>query len=427
VNYLLVGNSAAAIAAVEAIRQADPEGRIALVAAEREHTYSRPLVSYRLARKVGDDLMSYRPADFYDRHRVEAHLGEEVVAVDPAARTVATRSGRTFAYDRLLLATGGRAIVPDIPGLAGARGVFTLTSYDDARRIDAYLTEHGVKQAVVLGGGMIGLKAAEALMARGVKVTVVELADRLLSATFDREASRMLEAALRRRGAAVCLGTTIERVLTSQGAVRGVRLTTALEVYAKVIVAAVGVAPEVGYLASSGIETARGVLVDDHLRTSAFGVYAAGDVAEAADMLLGGRRPIPILPLAYRQGRIAGRNMAGGDETYRGGIAMNSIEVCDLATISVGITAVEEADGYEILAERDAEAGIYRKVVLKDNRLVGVILIGDIDRAGLYTGLIQQRIDVAGIKHLLLSSEFGLLSLDPEYRKHMVSGPGIEV
>jgi len=427
VNYLIVGNSAAAIAAVEAIRQADPRGRITLVAAEPEHTYSRPLVSYRLAGKVGDDLMSYRPADFYDRHRVETCLGEEVVAVDTDARTVTARSGRTFTYDRLLLATGGRPIVPDIDGLAGARGVFTLTSYDDARRIDAYLTEHGVKQAVVLGGGMIGLKTAEALLARGVKVTVVELADRLLSATFDREASEMLETALRKHGAAVCLGTTIERVLTSQGAVRGVRLTTGLEVYCKVIVAAIGVAPELGYLAASGIETGRGILVDDHLRTSAVGVYAAGDVAEAADMLLGGRRPIPILPLAYRQGMIAGRNMAGADQAYRGGIAMNSIEVCDLATISVGLTAVDEADGYEVLADRDAAAGAYRKVVLRDNRIVGVILIGDIDRAGLYTGLIERRTDVGRIKHLLLSSEFGLLSLDPEYRKHMVSGPGIEV
>ena len=425
-NYLIVGNSAAAVGTVEAIRPLDPEGRITLIAAEDEHTYSRPLISYLLAGKVAAADMSYRPADFYAKHRVETVLGETVTAVRPQDHRVLTASGREFSYDKLLLATGGKPIVPPIPG-GDASGVFTFTSYQDARRLDDLLKSEPVREAVVLGGGMIGLKAAEALMARGLSVTIVELADRLLSATFDQAASRMLEEALRQKGASVCLQTTVEKVIVTQGTVRGVRLKSGLDIYCRILVVAIGVAPNLSYLEGSGIVTGRGIVVDQALRTSAEDIYAAGDVAEAFDLLLGLKRPIPILPLAYRQGMIAGRNMAGLEDSYDGGMAMNAIEVCGLPTISVGLTAVTEADGYEILVDQNTAAGTYRKVVLKDNRIVGVILVGNIDRAGVYTGLIERREDVGSVKHLLLSNEFGLMSLDPRYRKHMVSGPGIEV
>jgi NAD(P)H-nitrite reductase large subunit len=426
VNYLVIGNSTAAVGAVEGIRSVDPEGKITLLAAEPDHTYSRPLISYLLAGKVTPDRLDYRPADFYEKFKVEAKLGQEVVAVDIKAHTVATRGGEKFSYDKLIIATGGRPFVPEIAGLSGARGVFTFTAVDDARRIDQYLKEQAVKEAVVLGGGMIGLKAAEALIARGLQVAVVELADRLLSTSFDRPASELLEAAIERRHAAVCLGTTVEKVVTTAGAVSAVRLTGGGELSCQLLIVAIGVVPNVEFLKASGLKLGRGLIVDDHLRTSSPDVYAAGDVVEGWDFLAEKNRPLPILPLACRQGRIAGRNMAGRDESYLGGMPMNAIEICDLPTISVGLTTVS-GEPYEVLSVRNPERRTYRKVVLRENKIVGLILVGDIDRAGIFTGLIENKIDVGPIKHLLLSEEFGLLSLDSEYRKHMVSGPGIEV
>ncbi|NLX59448.1 MAG: NAD(P)/FAD-dependent oxidoreductase [Phycisphaerae bacterium] len=428
-NYLIVGNSAAAVGAIEAIRAADHDGRITLLAAEPDHTYSRPLISYLLAGKVAGERMSYRPADFYEAHGVEAHLGEEVARVDPAARAVTTAAGHRFEYDRLLLATGGKPFVPPIAGL-DTGGVFTFTQWDDVRRIESHLAEHAVRDAVVLGGGMIGLKAAEALMARGLKVTIVELADRLLSTTLDAEAGAILVEALRCRDAAVCLQTTVDRVLSRGGMIQGVHLTNDFEIYCQMLVVAIGVVPNVAFLAGSGIATRRGIVVDERMRTSAEDVYAAGDVVEADDVLLGEKRPIPILPLAYRQGFVAGRNMAGLDECYHGGMAMNSIEICDVPTISIGRTTVCDNcsdEGCEVLVRRDAKQGIYKKVVLREGRMVGVILVGEIDNAGIFAGLIERQLNVEALKPLLLSSEFGLLSLDSEYRKHMVSGPGIEV
>ena len=152
-RYVIVGNSAAAGGAVEGIRALDADGEITLIASEREHTYSRPLISYLLAGKVDQERMNYRPADFYVRHRVKTFLGEEVVGIDAEHRTVTTHTGKRFEYDRLLLATGGRPIVPPtIKGL-DAQGVFTFTTWDDARQIEAALSERHVKEAVVLGGG----------------------------------------------------------------------------------------------------------------------------------------------------------------------------------------------------------------------------------------------------------------------------------
>ena len=428
-NYLIVGNSAAAVGAIEGLRSADPEGCIMLLSGETDHTYSRPLISYLLAGKVDRQRMSYRPDDFYEKQAVDAQLGQDVVSVDTADRTVTTADGRQFEYDRLLLATGGRPFVPRIEGL-DCDGVFTFTSWQDVRRIEQHLEAHTVGEAVVLGGGMIGLKAAEALLARGLKVTIVELADRLLGTTLDAAASGILVEALQKRGAAVCLETTIDKVLSSGGAIKGVRLAGNLEIYCQMLVVAIGVVPNVGFLEGSRIETNRGIIVDERMRSSVEDVYAAGDVVEAHDLLLGEKRPIPILPLAYRQGYVAGRNMAGAEETYHGGMAMNSIEICDVPTVAVGQTTLCDDcqdDRYEVLTESDPQNGVYKKVVLQKDRMVGVILVGDIDKAGLYAGLIERKADVGAIKHLLLSSEFGLLSLDPEYRKHMVNGPGIEV
>lgn len=427
-NYTIIGNSSAAIGAVEAIRAVDDQGQIVIVSGEPEHTYSRPLISYRLAGKIGDDRMAYRPPDFYRAQKVETLLGETVTAVDPATKTVRLASGRQLTYGKLLLASGGKPILPPISGSEGMAGIFTFTSYGDVRKIEAYIDRRGgVNEAVVLGGGMIGLKTAEALMARGLRVTIVELADRLLSASFDATASGMLVAALENAGAAVSLRTTVKEVFGGSGGIKGVRLSAGAEIYCRLLIAAIGVRPETGYLAGSGIEVDRGVLVDEHMKTNIDDLYAAGDVAEGYDLLMGERRPIPILPLAYRQGMIAGFNMAGRSELYRGGIAMNAIEVGGLPTVSLGDSARGEDETHEVMSFHDARAGVYKKIVLSGGRVVGLILIGEIERAGIYAGLIERRVDVSSVKHLLLSDAFGLLSLDPQYRKHMVSGPGIEV
>jgi NAD(P)H-nitrite reductase large subunit len=423
-KYLIIGNGAAAIHAAEAIRKVDAAGSLAMVARESEHTYSRPLITYRLGGKVADSGMDYRAKDFYTSLNIQAHLGVEVSKIDTAARTVTCSDDREIGFDKLLLATGGAPIRPPAVGL-GAQGVFTFTTWADQRAVERFIVENNVKAPLVLGGGLIGLKTVEALVARNLPVHLVELADRILAITFDQAASNLAQKSLSAAGVHIHTGTTLTRAIVREGRVCGAELTDGTSIQCDMIILAIGVKPDLTLATGTSIAIDRGILVDDHMATSVPGIYAAGDVAQGLDAMSGQRRPIPILPAAARQGRIAGANMAGEDKCYGGGVAMNAVDVVGLPTISVGQTV--EQPGDEVLARLDEEANVYRKLVIRNNRLIGAIFIGNIERAGVFTGLIRTKLDVAAFKALLLSDEFGLLSLPADYRAHMVSGAGIEV
>lgn len=427
-RYVIIGNSAAAVGAIEAIREHDPDNPITVVADEPHHVYSRPLISYLLGGVIDESRMYYRPPDFYDRHKVQTMLGVEVVRVSPGEKTISLAGGGTLPYDRLLIATGGKPFVPPLPG-SGLNGVFTFTKWDEARHIARYIEDHEVESALVVGGGLIGLKTIEALVARGIKVTVVELADRILSTVFDRTASKLAERILRQEHVDVRTGTTVEEIIGRGGRVDHAVLRDGERLNCDLVVFAIGVRPNTGLIpADAGIQVGRGISVDQHMRTTAPDVYAAGDCVEGYDMLLDVCRPIAIWPNAYRQGHVAGSNMAGAAKTYGDGFAMNSIEVCGVPTISVGLTEPQpEANHCEVMEEYDRETLTYKKLILRNDRLVGAIFIGDIDRAGIYTGLIRDRVDVSVFKKHLLSGNFGLISLPRDYRKHLVVGDGIEV
>jgi NAD(P)H-nitrite reductase large subunit len=336
--------------------------------------------------------------------------------------------GGQVPYDRLLIATGGKPFVPPLPG-SNLEGVFTFTTWEDARRIDRFIRDAGVQSALVVGGGLIGLKTTEALIERDVSITLVELADRILSTTFDRTASKMAETILHRSRVDVRTGTTVEEIIGRGGRVDHAVLRDGERVDCDLVVFAIGVRPNTGLIpADAGIEIDRGICVDRRMKTTVPGVYAAGDCVQAYDMLIDACRPIAIWPNAYRQGYIAGSNMAQVDRRYEGSFPMNSIEVVGVPTISVGITdPPRDEDGYEVIDKYDREAVIYKKLVLHHHRLVGAIFVGDIDRAGIYTGLIRDRVDVRPFKEHLLSGSFGLISLPSDYRKHLVVGEGIEV
>jgi NAD(P)H-nitrite reductase large subunit len=427
-RHVIVGNSVAAVGAIESIRQTDRTNPITVVADEPQHVYARPLISHLLGGQVDDSRMYYRPPDFYERFQVETMLGIEVTQVQTAERQLALAGGGTLAYDRLLIATGGRPFVPSLPG-ADLEGTFTFTRWSDARNIERYLKKNHVESAVVVGGGLIGLKTTEALMERHVRVTVVELADRILSISFDRTASRMAETLLRKAGTEIRTGTSVVEITERDGRVDTAVLRDGERVQCDMVVFAIGVRPNVGLVTpESGILVKRGIVVDRRMRTSVRDVYAAGDCVEAYDLLLGVDRPIAIWPNAYRQGYVAGSNMTGVEKEYAGSFPMNSVEVCGVPTISVGLTdPQEEPESYETLVYIDREAPTYKKLVMRDNRLVGAICVGNIDRAGIYTGLIRTRTDISAFKDHLLSGNFGMISLPREYRDEFVVTKEIEM
>ncbi|HID95532.1 MAG TPA: NAD(P)/FAD-dependent oxidoreductase [Candidatus Latescibacteria bacterium] len=431
-NYVIIGNSTAGVAAIEAIRECDKDGRITVISDEPYANYSRPLISYLLAGLVSADKMPYRTGDFYKDNRVELILSKRADRLDLETREVILQDGKRVPFDRLLIATGGIPIVPEIKGI-NLNGIFTFTRWIDAERIKKYIEDNGVEKALVVGGGLIGLKATEALMELGIKVTIVELADRILSATFDKKASKIIEDALSQMGCRLITSNTVVEFSGEGQKVEQALLRDEETVPADLVIIAIGVRPNVELPVHTPIKVNRGILVDDLMQTSVKDVYAAGDCCEARDALLNINRPIAIWPNASRQGKIAGYNMAGVRREYRGGFAMNSVELCGIPTISVGTTDPSALPGtgpegeYEVLDHLDENRAVYKKLVLRDNTIVGAIFINDIDRAGIYTGLISDKVDVSSFRAHLLKEDFGLISLPKEYRKHLVTGEAIEI
>lgn len=421
VKYLIIGNSAGGIAAAEAIREVDREGAIAIVSEEPYPAYSRPLISEYLAGERSLDSMLLRPVDFYERNRIEALIGRRAVRVDFGGKRVELENGRSLAWRRLLLATGGSPIVPKLKG-NHRKGVFTFTTLQDAERIGQAVERGG--KVVVIGGGLIGVSLARALVQRGVTVVMVELMDRLLATALDAEASRLVEETLRRKGIEVVLGQTAKEIVgrpEDGRRVGGVILQDGRTIACDGVVFAIGVTPRVELAARSPVTVDRGIVVDRRMATSCRDVYACGDGAEAYDFVHKTNRLIPVWPNAVAGGRVAGFNMAGQRTRYEGSTGMNSLNCFGLATVAAGMVDPKDDPGCEILTTSGAGNGTYRKIVLKNNRVVGMVFVGDIERSGVVFGLMKDGISVRRCKEALLSADFGLGALPDDLRRKRLS------
>ena len=421
-NYVIIGNSVAAVGAIRGIRSIDPAGNITVISRERHVAYGRPLISYLLGGLITEKRMSYLPEDFYEKSRVNLLLDSEVVGIDSAARTVKLAAGDTLTYDRLLVATGGDPFVPPIEGMADKERIFTFTTWDDAAKLKGIADD--IEKVVVIGGGLIGLKAAEGLHLLGKQITIVELADRILSMAFDRAAGRIVGKKMKANGIDVITEDTVVKIEGEGAEITGVTLRSGDFIPCDTVVVAIGVRPACTFLKGSGVEVNRGIVVDDRMETSVQGVFAAGDVAEAKDFFSGVKNPMPIWPDAYIQGDTAGVSMAGGTKEYAGGLAMNSIELFKVPTISMGVTNPPEPKEYEIFTYQDLETYTYRKIVIKDGLLAGAVLVGAVDRAGIFAGLIREKMDVSPFKEELLTPAFGFANLPKDVRNALFAPAG---
>lgn len=409
--YVIVGNSAAGISAAETIRRLDPEGDITIVDAEKMHVYSRCLLPNYLGGTRSEEALRIRPRDFYQRLRLSTCFGYRVVKVDPVEKAVILENGARLKYDRLFIGTGSSTAFPPVPGIDG-EGVYGLRTLEDAKAILALAAQ--ARRAVIVGGGFVGLEAAWALYRRGLEVTVVEKMPQILPQQFDAYAAGILLREMQAEGIRFILGTGIREIaapglwekLTGKAG-RGVILENGDRLKAELVIVATGTRANTELVAGTGVKINRGIVVDKHQWTGVEGIYAGGDVAETEDVVTGRVGLTPIWPNAVAQGRVAGYNMAGVPREYGGMIGMqNAVEFRDVPAIAVGL-AQADGDGYEVLKEYQPDRNLYKKIVLKDDTIVGLILVGDIRQAGVYSALMRKKVKVTKFKQRLLRPDFG--------------------
>jgi NAD(P)H-nitrite reductase large subunit len=421
-KYIIIGNSYASVFAVETIRKHDQEGDITVISREPYPVYARAAIHEYMDGIIGDSQMYYRDKAFYERHRVTTMLGRTVTGIEPKEHRVVLDNKQKIGFDRLLISTGGVPITPPIEGSKGP-GMFTFTTWDDAKVLRDWIKKQKEPKAVVIGGGLIGLQCAEGLKHMGVDVTVVELADYVLVRALDQLTAQRVQKWLEENGLKIITGNSVESVNRVKGAVTGVKLKNGEKLKCNTVVLSIGVRPNTGFIEGSGIKLSRGILVDNSMQTNIEGIFAAGDVAEAEDFLRKRQDVIPIIPIATMQGKIAGANMTGEKKIYPGGLPQNAFQFFGKNTVSIGnVIYAEKIGGYEEII-RD-EGDVYRKAVLQDGRLVGLLSMNYITRIGIYNSIIRARMDVSGMKDRLLADDFGFLDLPKEFRDEMLTKPG---
>jgi len=398
-KYVIIGNSAAGAGAVEGIRQVDKNGEITVITNEAHHTYSRPLISYLLMGKASEDKMKYRPDSFYKDNNCNLLYGT-VTKIDAETKQAALADGSRVPYDRLLVATGSSAFIPPFEGLDALEDKFIFMGLDDARKLDAALCPD--KRVLIVGAGLIGLKCAEGILNRAQRITVIDLAPGILSSILDDDGAKYVQSHLESKGIEFILSRSISRLEENTAVLDGGE-TIGFDI----LILAVGVRPNTSLLNGiAGID--RGIVINERSETSAPGIYAAGDCTQSTDISSGLSRPMALLPNAYIQGECAGINMAGGDKTFDKAIPMNAAGFCGLHVITAG--------NYTGDVYAENKDGSYKRLFYKSNALNGYILIGNVEKAGIYTSLIRERTALDTIDFELVCRKPSLMAFTKEDR-----------
>ena len=375
-NYLIIGNGVAATGCIEGIRSVNKEAKITVISEENHHIYGRPLISYYLENKTDLERMKYRPDGFYEDNNCTCLYGRKVISIDQKSMTVLLDDKTKIKADKICVATGSRPFVPPFEGLETVKDKFSFMTLDDALALEKVLDKNA--KVLIVGAGLIGLKCAEGIRNRVGSITVCDLADRVLSSILDNDCAKVVKAHLEKENIKFMLGDTAVRFENSKAFMK-----SGAEVDFDILVLAVGVRANTELIKDIGGNVNRGIIVNEKMETSIKNIYSAGDCTEGFDASIGANRVLAILPNAYMQGHTAGINMAGGKEILNNSIPVNSIGFFGLHIMTAGAY-----DG-EMTGEK-AEDRI-KRFFIKDNKLSGFILIGETERAGIYTSLIRNK------------------------------------
>ncbi|HSD73775.1 MAG TPA: FAD-dependent oxidoreductase [Steroidobacteraceae bacterium] len=398
-HYLIAGASHAALSALEAIRMADTERELTLVAKDDCLPYSPTVLPYVVSGHAKPERVFLQDDKYFERTRTSYLRGRSVTHVDTNAHVAQLSDGTKLKYQKLLLATGARPAVPPIPGLERVP-MHVLRTLDDALRLHECLPS--VRRAIVLGGGLIGMHAAENLRKGGANVTIVEIQPQVLPAYFDTEAAAIIARIFAKAGVDIRVNMQAASVTPRDGGFT-MELQGGESLEGDLLVVATGVTPVMDYLTGTPVATDRGILVNDTMGTNVSDVWAAGDVAQARGFYTSAPVLNGIVPYAVEQGRIAGMAMAEDPAlgTYRGGVPLNTYSFWGRHAVSVGTNVAPQ--GAEVVRRLEGAHERYLKIILDGNRLHGIFGVNEMFDAGVMWELILRRIDLGAVRERFLA------------------------
>jgi len=379
-RYVIIGGGPAGINAAAAIRARDGEGEILVLDRDRDPPYYRTELDTYIGGSTSDAELPLHPPVYYQEQHIALRLQSVVARLKPSDRRVEMVDGERVEYDALLLAPGSYPLTVSCPG-SRLTGVMTVRTWDDARRVTREVLETD-RPILVVGGGVLGLILAEGIRQRGRQVVLLEREPRLWAPVLDEVASDLLRRGLTQSGIEVLLDEEIVEVYEENGRVTNVRTSGGRRMDAALVVVAIGVRPDIGFLDGSGVRTDRGILIDHEFRTNVPDVFAAGDAAQTYDPISGQFRVVTNWNNAVEQGKLAGGIMAGSSDVYRGVIVSNSETFSGVRVTVLGVT-LPTADGTIVMTGRDQAKGIYRKLVLRQDKLIGALLVGNTSGEGM--------------------------------------------
>lgn len=400
-KHVIVGSGVAGVTAAQTIARADPAAEVHLLSCEPYPYYQRPRLWAWIADSIEEQELFFRPAEWYAEQGIHLYLDTAVKGLDAEAHALALDGGATLSYDRLLLATGG---VPFVPPIAGAEldGVFPLRTLDDARAIKTYAERAGT--ALIVGGGLLGLETARALLRPHRQVAVLEIVPHLLPRQLDAPGAALLTHFLEEMGLRIIVGKRTQAIL-GERQVEGVRFADDTQMRGEMVVLSAGIRSKTDLASSAGLAVNRGILVDEHLRTSVEDVYAAGDAAEFEGLVYG------IIPAAMEQARAAATNMVHeGTVTYRGTVPSTTLKIVGIDLTCLG-ESTADGEPYQVFRHTDWEQGVYKKLALRDGQIVGAILLGDLADVRPIQQLITSQRNVAVHGERLLDGSLDLKAL----------------
>jgi nitrite reductase (NADH) large subunit len=385
-RIVIIGNGVAGLTAAEHVRRLHTDCEIDLVGRENHSAYNRMAIARLISGRNGMTGLQLLPDQWYAEKRVNAWLATHVRSIDTARQEVTLATGETLRWDRLILATGSSAWIPPMAGF-GVPGSFVLRDADDALSIRTHVQKHGAKSAVVVGAGLLGLEAAQAMRQLRLSVVVLSNSEQVLDRQIDAGASELLCRHLQTQGIEVACNALVRAVHADrQGRCRAVELTDGRRLAADIVIACTGARPNLELASDAGLATGRGIVVDEHMRTSAKHVYAAGDVAEFAGQVHG------LWAVAMQQGEIAARNALGEVCRYAGHIPVTALKVSGISVRSAGVVAAVGSDDREDV-RRDRKAASYCKIVERNGTVIGAVMVGPVEGADVILKAVRERTD----------------------------------